>query len=52
MAPSRRMSLPYDQRIRPERKEQLKKALMNHAVKECLAIKGDPHFTVVKCNCV
>jgi predicted nuclease with TOPRIM domain len=40
MAPNRRMSLPYDQRIRPERKEQLKKALMNHAKKECLAIKA------------
>ena len=42
MAPgNRRMSLPYDQRIRPERKEQLKKALMNHAMKECAKIAGE-----------
>ena len=31
MPPSRKMSLPFDQRIKPERKMQLKVALMNWA---------------------
>lgn len=41
MPPSRKMSLPFDQRIRPERKLALKVALMNHAVKCSKQAKGD-----------
>ena len=41
MAPSRKMSLPFDQRIRPERKLALKVALMNHATKCAKKAKGN-----------
>ena len=34
MPPSRKMSLPFDQRIKPERRMQLKVALMNYAREE------------------
>ena len=34
MPPSRKMSLPFDQRIKPERKMALKAALMNYAREE------------------
>ena len=45
MPPSRKMSLPFDQRIKPERKMQLKVALMNWARDENKKQQGKTPLT-------
>ena len=45
MPPSRKMSLPFDQRIKPERKMQLKVALMNWAREENKKQQGKTPLT-------